>query len=195
MSDESVPEVPKDPDELCAVLEAVLFAAPEPVTPGVFRKVFGDEVDTDAILAALRRLQQQTNEAGRGVVLEEVAGGWQFLTRPAYFAFVRRTGRAHRDEKLSPAALETLAIVAYKQPATRAEVDSIRGVASGPLLRALMDRRLIRVVGRAEIPGAPFQYGTTPRFLQHFGLRSIKDLPDPRQAARLLAEREGGAAS
>ena len=195
MTEESSPEVPKDLDELCAILEAVLFAAPEPLTPAVLRRVFGEEVEAEAIEAGLQALRERTNLPGRGILLEEVAGGWQFLTHPDYFAQVRRTGRANREEKLTPAALETLAIVAYKQPATRAEVDAIRGVASGPLLRALMDRRLVRVVGRADIPGAPFQYGTTPRFLRHFGLRSTRDLPDPSQAARILAEREGGGGS
>lgn len=168
-------------------LEAVLFAAPEPLSAAALRLIFGEELDPTVVHQALELLAHQTNATGRGMRLEEVAGGWQFLTRQEYFPFVQRTGRVHREEKLSPAVIETLAIVAYKQPVTRAEIDAIRGASSANLIRALMDRRLVRVVGRAEVPGAPFQYGTTKRFLRHFGLRSALDLPDPKDAARLLA--------
>lgn len=189
-SDEEAPAAITDADEMVPVLEAVLFAAPEPVTMSTLRKVFGEETDAELINTALERLGERTAVENRGIRLDQVAGGWQFLTREEYFPFVRRTGRANKEERLSPASLETLAVVAYKQPTTRAEVDAIRGVQSGPLLRSLMDRRLVRVVGRADIPGAPFQYGTTKRFLQHFGLKSVRDLPNPKEVAKMLAERD-----
>ena len=134
-------------------------------------------------------LTDKTAEDGRGVVLAPVAGGYQFMTRDVYFPYVQKVAKTREQERLGPAAIETLAVVAYKQPVTRAEVDAVRGVACGPILRSLMDRGLVRVSGRAELPGAPIQYGTTRRFLKHFGLKSTRDLPDPKELPRLLAER------
>ena len=136
-------------------------------------------------------MSPRANAEGRGILLTEVAGGWQFLTREEHFAHVRRIARTQREEKLTPASIETLSVVAYKQPVTRAEVDAIRGVASGPIVRSLMDRGLVKVTGRADLPGAPFQYGTTRQFLKHFGLKSARDLPDPKELGRLLGERAG----
>jgi segregation and condensation protein B len=189
-TDSADPAPETSPEELLAPLEAVLFGTPEPLTLKMMSKIFGEEVPTSDLRAALQILKESTAADGRGILLEEIAGGWQFLTRAEYGAYLDRMGRTQKRERLSPAALETLAVVAWKQPATRAEVDAIRGVACGPLLRTLMDLKLLKVTGRASIPGAPFQYGTTRRFLQHFGLKSAKDLPSPKEVARLLAERD-----
>jgi segregation and condensation protein B len=139
-------------------------------------------------------LQARCEQPGRGIQLIEVAGGWQFRTREEYFPWVQGVARVEREERISPAAIETLAVVAYKQPATRAEIDAIRGAASANHLRSLMDRGLVRVTGRADVPGAPFQYGTTRQFLKHFGLESVKDLPDPKDLQRLLMEQGRGGA-
>jgi len=188
VTENPAPEVA--PETLLGGLEAVLFGSPEPITFNQLGKIFGEEVATPSLRAALEILKERTAAENRGVLLEEVAGGWQFLTRSEYGSLLDRMGRAQKRERLSPAALETLAVVAWKQPATRAEVDAIRGVACGPLLRTLMDLKLLKVTGRASIPGAPFQYGTTRRFLQHFGLKSARDLPSPKEVARLLAERD-----
>ena len=179
------------PTELKAPLEALLFASPEPLTYQAMRRALDRDLPVDLLREALGLLQEDSNAPDRGVILVEVAGGWQYLTRDAWAPVVQRVGRVVKEDRLTPAALETLAIVAYKQPVTRAEVDAIRGVASAPLVRALMDRKLVRVTGRASIPGAPFQYGTTRRFLQHFGLRSPKDLPGPKELARILQEQGG----
>lgn len=142
----------------------------------------------EQLKSGLAELARRTGAPDRGVVLLEVAGGWQFLTRDTYFPSVQKIAKTRAEEKLSPATIETLSVVAYKQPVTRAEVDAIRGAQSGPHLRTLMDKGMVRVVGRAEIPGAPFTYGTTKHFLKHFGLKSPKDLPDPKDLSRVLAE-------
>lgn len=196
-ADESIArDLPQpEPASLVPILEAVLFAAPSPLATPALKKVFGDEVLWEVIKTALGILEDQTRAEGRGILLCEVAGGWQFLSREEYFPYVQRIARTKSEERLSPAAIETLAIVAYKQPVTRAEVDAVRGVSSGSLIRTLMDRKLVRVAGRAEVPGSPFQYGTTKRFLEHFGLRSPRDLPDPKELGRLLSERDTDGAS
>lgn len=180
-----------DPGGLVPILEAVLFSSPEPVTAATFKKVLGEDLDPAVLDEALELLRAACNADGRGIRLVELAGGWQLLTREEYAPFLQRMGRAQRKERLTPASLETLAVVAYKQPVTRAEIDAVRGVSTGPILRTLMDLKLVRMTGRAELPGAPFQYGTTRRFLEHFGLRSTRDLPSPKEVARFLAERQG----
>jgi len=188
---EAVPAVPHEVEAVVPILEALLFASPDPLGAPALRKAFGDEFPREVLREALELLQERTNAEGRGILLTEVAGGWQFLTREEHFAHVRRIARTQREEKLTPASIETLSVVAYKQPVTRAEVDAIRGVASGPIVRSLMDRGLVKVTGRADLPGAPFQYGTTRQFLKHFGLKSARDLPDPKELGRLLGERAG----
>ncbi|MCA8971947.1 MAG: SMC-Scp complex subunit ScpB [Planctomycetes bacterium] len=117
------------------------------------------------------------DEQQRPYELREHGGGLRLFTREDYYPYLLRLRSLKKVEKLTPAALETLAIIAYRQPVIRAEIEAIRGVRTGPLLRALLDRKLIQVVGRAEVPGAPLQYGTTPRFLDRFGLKDIADLP------------------
>lgn len=189
--DEPAPPAPADAESLAPILEALLFASPEPLGASAMKKAFGEEFPRDVLAQALEILKERTNTDGRGIVLTEVAGGWQFQTREDCFPFVRRIARTQREEKLTPAAIETLSVVAYKQPVTRAEVDGIRGVASGPIVRSLMDRGLVKVTGRADLPGAPFQYGTTRQFLKHFGLKSPRDLPGPKELGKLLGERAG----
>lgn len=142
----------------------------------------------EALKQALVILADRTAADGRGVRLAEVAGGWQFLSREEYFPLIQKVAKTRAEEKLSPAVIETLSVVAYKQPVTRADVDAIRGAQSGPHIRTLMDKGLVRVAGRADLPGSPFTYGTTRLFLKHFGLRTARDLPDPKDLARVLAE-------
>jgi segregation and condensation protein B len=187
-SDPSVME-PAQAEKLLPVLEAVLFASPEPLSLIALRRVLGDEVDPAAIQEGMQLLGERTRGEDRGIVLAEVAGGWQFLTREECFPYVSRVARARAEESLSPATIETLAIVAYKQPVTRAEVDAIRGAQSGHLLRVLIDRGLVRTTGRASLPGSPFQYGTTRQFLRHFGLKGLEELPGADDLKRLAAER------
>ncbi len=168
------PELPGVP--LSARIEALLFVASEPVPLRRLKELLRTD-DGPAIREALDRLGEEHAAPGRATRLEEVAGGFQLRTRPELAPIVARAGRRVEAEKLSAAALETLAIVAYRQPVLRADIERIRGVASGEVLRALVERNLVRVAGRADQPGAPLYYGTTTRFLEVFGLRDIADLP------------------
>lgn len=161
------------------VLEALLFASDDPLPLDRLREAAGleDGHETRAHLEAMRAAYEAE---GRAFSLEEVAGGWQLLTRPVYAPFLARLLRRPGRARLSAAALETLAVIAYRQPVLRTDVERVRGVACGEMIRALMERDLVRMAGRAEEPGSPLLYGTTPRFLAEFGLRSLKDLPTAR---------------
>ncbi len=161
-----------------AVVEALLFASPDVLTFRALRKILpDDDVPNDEIRAALSALQERYEAEGSGILLQEVSGGFQIVSREELWEWVQKLGRTRTEERITAAGLETLAIIAYKQPITRAEVDAIRGVGSGQLIRNLMDRKMVKVVGRVDLPGRPFQYGTTRRFLEHFGLKNLKDLP------------------
>ena len=129
------------------------------------------------VRAALEALQEDFETSELPVVLRPIAGGWRLLSDPDQGEVVARLRKEPKTERITPAALETLAIVAYRQPVSKAEVEAIRGVQSGQMLRTLVDRRLVRVTGRADLPGSPLQYGTTREFLDRFGLSSLKDLP------------------
>ncbi|MEO0478818.1 MAG: SMC-Scp complex subunit ScpB [Planctomycetota bacterium] len=170
-------EVPKlkDPVELGRVLMGVLLVSREPVTRMRLAEVANST--TKLVDQALEALESQLREAG--IPLEVVRAGdrVRVMTTSALHPYVRRLKRQKRVERLSPAALETLAVVAYKQPVIRAEIEAIRGVKVGPMLKSLLDHRLCKVVGRADVPGRPLQYGTTELFLERFGLQSLKELP------------------
>jgi len=161
------------------ILEALLFACDGPVSANKLAEAAGSGLDD--VRAALLELQTEYHEQGRGFTLEEIAGGYQLLSRPAYGQYVERLQKRESRTKLSAAALETLAIIAYKQPIGRADIEAIRGVQAGPLLRMLMDKSMIRITGRLEVIGRPFLYGTTKKFLEHFGLKSLEDLPKAEQ--------------
>ena len=165
-----------DSAQLKRILEALLFSAERPVTVRRLAEVSGAS-DGREVRRVLKELGQDYDAAGHAFSVEEIAGGFQILTRPEYAGWITRLHTRQQQETLSKAALETLAIVAYRQPITRAEVDDIRGVQCAGLLRSLADRRLIKVVGRSPQLGRPLLYGTTKHFLQVFGLRSLKDLP------------------
>lgn len=170
------------PDETMRAVEAVLFAAEGPLTLVDLRAYIGDEVDVAAALSALAETY-----AGRGVELVERGGRWHFQTAPDLANFLRRDREDSR--KLSRAGIETLAIIAYHEPVTRAEIEAIRGVQiSKGTLDVLMEAGWIRPGGRREVPGRPLTYATTPEFLSHFGLASRRDLPgiDDLRAAGLL---------
>jgi segregation and condensation protein B len=157
-------------------LEAVLFLAGEPLS---LRKLAQSANLTDAteartLLGQLRRLY---NERGSAFQVEQVAGGYQLLTRPKFAPWLRPLAPTEREIRLSAPAMETLAVVAYRQPVLRAEVEAVRGVACGEILRQLMDRDLLRIVGRSEELGRPLRYGTTKRFLEVFGLCNLNQLP------------------
>lgn len=164
-------------DNVKQILEALLFAADRPVSAAQLSQILGKKYDGRAVRKLLDEINREYLEHARAFEITEIAGGFQLLTRPDFKKWVADLHRHRRQEKISPAGVETLAIVAYRQPILRAEVDDIRGVQSGPLLRSLTERGLVKVVGRQNVPGRPILYGTTRIFLEQFGLNSLKDLP------------------
>ena len=162
-----------------SIVEAILFAAEKPVRPRHIAQVV-EGLDVRKVRKLIAELRGEYDEGGRAFQIEEIADGYQILTRPEFRAWVVAARRAKRSTRLSEAALEALAIVAYKQPVIRARVEDIRGVQCDQVLRMLMERRLIRIVGRADTPGRPLLYGTTKEFMERFGLKSLKDLPTQR---------------
>jgi len=156
-------------------LEAILFVVEEPVAAHDLAQVL--EVATDRLVEALHELRRSYVDEGRGFVLREVAGGWRLYTDPGAAAYVERFVLRGRSATLSQAALETLAIVAYKQPVTRSQVSEVRGVDADGAVRTLLSRGLVEEVGRADVPGSPLLYATTTQFLERLGLDSLDDLP------------------
>ncbi len=165
-----------DPAEFARSVEAVLMTVDRPINAGKVADVL--ELDSPKpVSEAIKRLNAEYEQTNRSFRIEQVAGGYQILTLAKYKDALGRLHKTKVDNKLSPAAMETLAIVAYRQPILRANIEAVRGVSSGEVLRSLMDRNLIKIVGRAEEIGRPMLYGTTKRFLEVFGLATIKDLP------------------
>ena len=172
------------PARLKVIVESLLFAAEKPLTPAQLKQLTGER-DGAAIQAALDALMEDYRD--RGIVLHDVAGGYQFRTHPTSSEYVQRL-IAGRPVRLSRAQLETLAIIAYRQPVTRPEIDEIRGVDCGSTLKVLLDRDLIRVLGKKEEPGRPLLYGTTKDFLEFFNLRDLRELPTLREFHELSEE-------
>ncbi len=170
-------------EELERRLSALLFASPEPLGIGRLANLLENPAP-QRVRALLDAVSARLEASGLPVELREIAGGYQLLSTPDVYETVGRLAKVRREEKVSPAALETLAVVAYRQPVTKAEIEAIRGVQVGPILRALVDRRLVRVTGRAEVPGQPLLYGTTKRFLETFGLAGLKQLPRDSELVR-----------
>lgn len=180
---------------LAKLLEAALFSSAHPVALSDLRTVADDgETSELDIISALEELRRHYDDDGHGVELIDVAGGWQILTRPEYTETIERAQLAARPQRLSAAALETLAIVAYRQPIGRAEIEEIRGVGCGQMLKSLHERELIEVVGRGEGMGRPLLYGTTPGFLEQFALRHLGELPRADELAVALRDPRGGGA-
>jgi segregation and condensation protein B len=166
-------------DQLKQALEAVLFTSDDPLPLNKLKDVV--DAKPEEIKEALAALKADYDATGRAFTLEEIAGGYQLLTRPQHADIIAKLKKAKADRKLSAAALETLAIIAYKQPIKRVDLEAIRGAASGELIRALMERNLVKIAGREDVPGSPLQYGTTKDFLDTFGLKSLEDLPRPEE--------------
>ncbi len=167
-------------------LEALLFSTHHPLTAGRLAELL--ELDsTKPIRRAIRELNEQYVTADRSFRIEQVAGGYQMLTLPEFGEILKTLHQREVDAKLTKAALETLAIIAYKQPILRADIEAIRGVACGETIRSLMEKHLVKIAGRAEVPGRPILYGTTKRFLELFGLNSLKDLPQGEDQLRPTA--------
>lgn len=169
-----------------SVIEAVLFASDEPLSEARLASIV--EMGVKQIRRHIENLNDRYRANNHAFRIEQIAGGYQMLTLSAYNHWLQKLLRARSDSKLSPAALETLAIVAYKQPVMRADIEAIRGVAAGELIRSLMYKGLVKIVGRAEVLGRPMLYGTTKRFLEVFGLNSLKDLPKIEELKKPLLE-------
>ncbi len=170
--------------EVYAVVEALLFAADGPVTAAQMARVLPGEVNAREVRKQLAAIAEELAGGERGFELREIAGGWQLLTREKFAPYVAKLKRTAGPRKLSGSALETLAVVAYKQPVVRAEIERIRGVACGDMLRNLMEKRLVRITGRSQELGSPLLYGTTSDFLNHFDLASLSDLPRSAELGR-----------
>jgi len=188
---ESAPEVvspdPIDIDAILPGIEAMLVSSDRPLKPGAIVDALSIHLDrpvtAKVIAQAITRLNEQYDEHNRAFRIEEISGGYRLMTRPEHAPIVAAMHRSRATTRLSKPALETLSIIAYRQPITRAELESIRGVACGEVVRTLMDRRLVKITGRAEELGRPMLYGTTRQFLDTFGLASVKDLPKPEELA------------
>jgi segregation and condensation protein B len=163
-------------DETRQAIAALLFASDRPLSMGRIAEALGD-IDPDIVANLLMELREEINESSLPYVLHEIAGGYQFVTKSQYAPFIRRLFQIKKSNKLSKAILETLAIIAYRQPVTRADVEAIRGVSVSHAFDILLEKRLIKIVGVAETPGRPKLYRTTDEFLIHFGLKSLKELP------------------
>jgi segregation and condensation protein B len=159
-----------------AALEAILFVSSHPVPRTKLLELF-DEDEREQAAEALEAVLERYRGDGRGVMVEDVAGGVRLATRPEVVSWLRRFFDVSGGNKLSMAALETLAIIAYRQPVTGPEIQELRGVNPAGVIKTLLERRLVRIAGRKEVVGKPFLYGTTREFLVHFGLNSLKDLP------------------
>jgi segregation and condensation protein B len=173
-----------DPAQLRAIVEALVFASPEPLSLKALCRVLADEPKED-VVAALEAVREAYSERP-GLHVVEVAGGFQITTRPELHDWVRRLFHERSTQKLSVAALETLSVVAYKQPITQAEIAEIRGVNVSGVLSTLLERHLLKIVGRKNVIGRPFLYGTTREFLLRFGLKDVSDLPRVEDMAQQL---------
>lgn len=170
--------------DLKAIVEALIFASPEPITLKVLAKLLDSEPKED-IVAAIEALRTEYTRPG-GLQMVEVAGGYQIVTRPELNEWVRRLFHERTTQKLSVASLETLAVIAYKQPVTGPEIAEIRGVNTAGVVGTLIERKLVKIVGRKPVVGRPFLYGTTREFLTRFGLNDLSDLPKVEDMSELL---------
>ena len=178
------PRARLDHRQLKAIIEALVFASPEPLTPRMLFKLLADEPKED-LAAAIEALKTDYTDRG-GLHIAEVAGGYQITTRPEFHEWVRRLFHERSTQKLSLPSLETLSVIAYKQPITAAEIGEIRGVNTSGVLSTLLERHLIKIVGRKNVIGRPFLYGTTREFLIRFGLNDLNDLPKVEDMAQAM---------
>ena len=175
---------PRAAAELKSILEAVIFASPEPLTPKAIFKLLASEPKED-VLVALDALKKEYEGRG-GLQLVEIAGGYQIVTRPDLHEWVRRLFHERTTQKLTVQSLETLAVIAYRQPVTTAEISEIRGVDTGGVINTLLERHLVKIAGRKQVVGRPFLYATTKEFLIRFGLNDLTDLPKVEDMAEAL---------
>lgn len=163
-------------NNLKSAVEALIFASERPITLEQIKKVLG-VADNASVNKIIEELKSEYEAQNRGIRVVEVAGGFQMATRAVFAPFLKKLFKNRYSDKLSRQALESLAIIAYKQPLTKAEIESLRNVNVDGVMKSLVEKNLIRICGRKKIPGRPFVFGTTREFLEHFGLKSLQDLP------------------
>ena len=164
-------------DGLKFAVEALLFASEKPLSVDEIKHAFEEGINAQDIQSSLNELKQDYESQERGFHLAEIAGGFQIVTHPRFSSYLKKFYQSREKKKFSQAALETLSVVAYKQPVTRADIEFIRGVNVDGAIKSLMEKDLIRMVGRKDVPGRPILYGTTRDFLERFGINSLKELP------------------
>jgi len=174
-------------EDLKRIIEALLFASPDPLSMARIRSIL-QGVETAEITQALESLKGDYAEESRSFMIVEIGGGYQLATKPDYAVFVGKLVESRSRQRLSKAAMETLAIVAYKQPVVRSTIESIRGVNADGVLRTLLERDLVRIVGRGDGPGRPLLFGTTREFLLQFGLNKLSDLPGLKEIEELVGD-------
>ena len=173
--------------EIKAIIEALIFVSGEPITLNRIKDVI-EGVDKKTLERLASELKDEFNNEYRGLQLVEIANGYQLTTRSEYANWIKKLNKIKVLTKLSKPAMETLAIIAYKQPIIKPEVEKIRGVDSGGVIKTLLERKLIKIIGRMDIVGKPMMYGTTPEFLQYFGLKDLTDLPTLKEFQELKEE-------
>jgi segregation and condensation protein B len=176
-----------DTVEMQAIMEAIIYVADDPVKPEQLKEVFPEE-SLGTIDQALKSLMESFNARPGGMIIREVAGGYRMTTRPEHHEQVRAYLKTRPSAKLSMAALETLAVIAYKQPVTLAEILAIRGKKSSTALQTLLERKMVAICGRKPVVGRPILYGTSKEFLIHFGLNNLNDLPTLEEFAQIAGE-------
>ncbi len=164
-----------DDKEKKALIEAILFVSGEPVNISTLKET--TELSETELIQLMSELIEEYRERNRGMLIAEIANGYEFVTNPAYSSWLKKLKASKMASRLSLPALETLAIIAYKQPIIKAEVEQIRSVNSDGVIKTLLDKKLIKIIGRKEAPGRPLLYGTTKEFLQYFGLKDLTELP------------------
>ncbi|HNW39586.1 MAG TPA: SMC-Scp complex subunit ScpB [Candidatus Omnitrophota bacterium] len=175
-----------------SAVEALIFASEKPITTEQIKKVLGD-LDAASINKIVEELKNEFDLQNRGIKIIEIAGGFQMITNSNFAPFLKKLFKNRYSDKLSKPALESLAIIAYKQPLTKAEIESLRNVNVDGVMKSLVEKNLIRICGRKKVPGRPFVFGTTREFLEHFGLKSLQDLPKMEDFKVLAEEKEAQA--
>jgi segregation and condensation protein B len=173
-------------EKLIGIIEALIFASEKPISEDEIRRIIPETAPRE-IREAVGDLKKIYDEGSGGIFIAEVAGGYQFRTRPDFSEYIKLM-LEEKPKRLSRAALETLAIIAYRQPIVRSDIERIRGVDSGGVVKILLERSLIRILGKKDVPGKPLLYGTTKDFLETFGLKDLKSLPTMREMGALFSE-------
>jgi len=176
-------------DNRKSIIEALLLASEKPLVLEKIREVL-DNLPAEEALRLIEELKVEYEQANRGIRIIEIAGGIQMITAPNFAPFLKKLFKDRNRERLSKPALETLAIIAYKQPLTRSEIELLRNVNVDGIMKNLLDKNLVRICGRKKTPGNPYVYGTTRQFLEHFGLKSLQDLPRIEEFSALAEKKE-----